>query len=438
MRPSRAYRSSGLLRSLTLLRTFLVASALILGVGAVVLSSTLSGTLRAAALEDNARATAAFVDAVLAPTVVRGGRVVAPRRPAALTRTLRRPRSIRGASVWARDGRLVFSTSRPGQVGRRARSAPEARETLRAGVAQAALVDTPRSAGVVKIWSPIFGSAGRPLGVAEVELEGAVLDQASAELDRTIWIAVALVLGGLWLALAVLVRGASWRLRRQNEDLQARSRDLSESTKQLEETLLETIATLNAAVEARDPYTAGHSQRVRRVALAIGRELGLPAKHLGSLGTAAVFHDIGKIGMPDAILTKPDTLSRSEAAVMREHVTRGAEIVGRIASFNDSVAAVRHHHERWDGLGYPDGLAGDDVPLEATIIALADAWDAMTTDRPYASALQLNEALQEIHAGRGKQFNPIVVDAFLTVAKRRPAEVLPLDGPVTVPAVVVA
>jgi putative nucleotidyltransferase with HDIG domain len=213
---------------------------------------------------------------------------------------------------------------------------------------------------------------------------------------------------------------------------------LLDTTRQLEETLLEIIATLNAAVEARDPYTAGHSQRVRRIALAIGRELGLPAKQLGALGTAAVFHDIGKIGMPDAILTKPDTLSRSESTLMRDHVTRGAEIISRVASFQDSVPAILHHHERWDGRGYPDGLQGTAIPVEAAIIGLADAWDAMVTDRPYRAALQLSEALEEIRAGRGRQFNPAVVDAFLAVAKRQPADVLPSEESLAYGAVVVA
>jgi putative nucleotidyltransferase with HDIG domain len=440
MRQLRAHRSSGLLRSLTLLRTFLFASAAILAVGAVVLSSTLSGKLRELALEDNARDVSLYVDAVLSPALVRGDRVVAtPAARRRLARTTQRPRDVRAVSVWARDGRLVFSTSRPKQVGRRLRLAPEARMAMRTRAPQAALVERSGSSPtVVTVWSPVLSSTKRVVGTTEVTLDGAVLDEATARFGRTIWIAVAAVLGVLWLALAVLVRGASWRLRRQNDDLEYRSRDLLDSTRQLEETLLETIATLNAAVEARDPYTAGHSQRVRRVALAVGRELGLPVRQLGALGTAALFHDIGKIGMPDAILTKPDTLSASESAIMREHVSRGAEIVSRIASFHDSVPAVRHHHERWDGLGYPDGLAGEEIPLEAAIIGLADAWDAMTTDRPYASALELHDALREIREGRGKQFNPAVVDAFLGVARRRPADVLPPDSPIPLPTVVVA
>jgi len=289
---------------------------------------------------------------------------------------------------------------------------------------------------VVKVWAPLRSAKGRPVGAAEVSLDDSVVNDTLPASSRTIWLAVGIVFGVLWLVLATLVRGASWRLRTQNEDLAAHSRELTESSRRLEETLLETIETLNAAVEARDPYTAGHSQRVRRVALAIGRDLRLSPKQLGALGTAALFHDIGKIGMPDSILTKPDRLSPAEASVMREHATRGAEIVSRISSLHDSVPAIRHHHERWDGLGYPDGLSGEDIPLEAAIIAIADAWDAMTTARPYAVALHLSEAMRQIRAGRGKQFNPLVVDTFLEMARRRPAEILPPEAQTAAVAVV--
>ena len=215
---------------------------------------------------------------------------------------------------------------------------------------------------VVRVWAPLHSARGRVVGATEVALDDDVVNAMIDEATRTIWLAVALVFGVLWLVLALLVRGASERLRGNTDDLAARSHDLVESSRELEATLLETIETLNAAVEARDPYTAGHSQRVRRVSLAIGRELRLPTRQLGALATGALFHDIGKIGMPDSILTKPEKLDRAEAAIMREHVTRGAEIVSRISSLKDSVPAIRHHHERWDGLGYPDRLAGTDVP----------------------------------------------------------------------------
>jgi putative nucleotidyltransferase with HDIG domain len=433
----RAYRSSELVRSLTLLRTFLLASAAILAIGAVALSSTLSNGLREQALEDNARDVSSYANAVLAPSLVRGSRVVVTPRARRLMQTVRLTDDVRGLNVWSRDGHLLFSTTQPGRVGKRVSRGPDLRNTIRTGRPSADVVDPAGKARpVVKVWAPLLSSRGRPVGATEVALDERVLVQAVADYPHTIWLWVGIVLGVLWLVLALLVRSASSRLLRQNDDLAFRSRELTESTRQLEETLLETIETLNAAVEARDPYTAGHSQRVRRVALAIGQELRLSAKHLGALGTAALFHDIGKIGMPDSILTKPEPLSRAEAAVMREHVTRGAEIVSRISSLQDSVPGIRHHHERWDGLGYPDGLSGEEIPLEAAIIGLADAWDAMTTDRPYAVALSLNDALMQIRSGRGKQFNPVVVDAFADVAKRHPAEILPPEAPTATVAVV--
>jgi putative nucleotidyltransferase with HDIG domain len=430
MRRVREYRSSGLGQSLTLLRALLLASAAILALGAVALSSKLSDDLRAAALDDTALDVGAYADAVVAPALLRSGEIAA--RPAArrrLARSIRLPTEVRGLNVYARDGRLVFSTTHPNRVGRR-RSSPDLRETVESGSPSASLVEVPgESPSVVKVWAPLHTASGRVVGVTEVGLDDSAVEQIVDDARSTVWYAVGLVFGILWIVLAIFVRGASARMHSQHEDLEARSHELVESSKALEATLLETIETLNAAVEARDPYTAGHSQRVRRVSLAIGRELRLSARQLGALATAALFHDIGKIGMPDAILTKPGTLDRAEASVMRQHVTRGAEIVARISSLADCVPAIRHHHERWDGLGYPDRLSGSGIPVEAAIIAIADAWDAMTTDRPYAVALDADEAMVQIHAGRGKQFNPAVVDAFLSVAERRPAEIMPAGAP---------
>jgi len=422
MRRVRRYRSSGFGRSLTLLRAFLLVSAIILVLGAVALSSTLSGDLRAAALYDTALDVGAYSDAVLAPALVRDGKIASsPAARRRLVRWIRLPSDVRGLNVYARDGRLAFSTTRPNRVGRR-RSSPDLRETLESGVPSATLTaDT----SVVRVWAPLHSASGQVAGATEVALDDSAVEQIVDDTRSTVWYAVGLVFAILWLLLAIFVRGASARMHAQHEDLEARSHDLVESSRALEATLLETIETLNAAVEARDPYTAGHSQRVRRVSLAIGRELRLSARQLGALATAALFHDIGKIGMPDTILTKPGRLDRAEAAVMRHHATRGADIVARISSLSESVPAIRHHHERWDGLGYPDRLSGADIPVEAAIIAIADAWDAMTTDRPYAVALDVDDAMLQIHAGRGKQFNPAVVDAFLSVARRRPADILP-------------
>jgi putative nucleotidyltransferase with HDIG domain len=437
---SRVHRSAGLIRSLTLLWSFVLASGTILVVAALVLSSVLTQRFREQMLDDSARQVALYTRSVLNPTFVRGERVVARGRSRRrLARTVRTTPEFRQISVWSRSGRLVASTA-PGRA--TPKPAEEAAATMRAGRArgQVALVSSGRGRATrtrraVIVWSPLVAAGGRPVGVAQFVLDPGRLDASVARASRTVWLVVGIVFAILWLALVLLVRGAAARLSRQNEALDARSRELAETTRLVEESLLETIETLNAAVEARDPYTAGHSQRVRRVALAIGRELQLTAKQMGALGTAALFHDVGKIGIPDAILTKAGPLEPAEAAIMREHVTRGAEIVAKVSSFQDAVPAIRHHHERWDGLGYPDGHDGEQIPLEAAVIGLADAWDAMTTDRPYAHGLSLNEAMLQIRSGRGKQFSPVVVDAFWQVAKRRPADVLPPEVPASVVAV---
>ena len=132
--------------------------------------------------------------------------------------------------------------------------------------------------------------------------------------------------------------------------------------------------------------------------------------------------------MPDGILVKPAKLDYWEYAQMKTHSAEGARIVEKFGRLREAVPIIRHHHERWDGSGYPDGLAGDAIPLEAAIVGLADAWDAMTTDRPYHRALTENEALAEIRAGRGTQFSPVVVDAFFFAAALLPDE-LGLDEP---------
>jgi putative nucleotidyltransferase with HDIG domain len=399
-----------------------------------VLSAVLSKSLREQALDDNAHHVSLYTNTVLAPTLVRGKRIVITSRSLRRLRaTVRARGDVTGVSVWSRTGRLLTSTYPRRKA---ARPDPEMLTALRTRRPLAELADVPVKPGgsqqtrrQIVVWTPLLSSNGRAAGVAEITVRPRILDSSVATATRSVWTAVAIVFAVLFLTIAVLVRGASARLARQNDAFQNRSRELLDSSRRLEESLLETVETLNAAVEARDPYTAGHSQRVRRVALAVGRDLGLSSKQLGTLGTAALFHDVGKIGIPDSILTKAGPLERVEAAIMREHVLRGAEIVSKVSSFQDAVPAIRHHHERWDGLGYPDGLSGEEIPLEAAIIGLADAWDAMTTDRPYAVALSLNDALMQIRSGRGKQFNPSVVDSFTEVAKRRPAEVLPPETP---------
>jgi diguanylate cyclase (GGDEF)-like protein/putative nucleotidyltransferase with HDIG domain len=195
-------------------------------------------------------------------------------------------------------------------------------------------------------------------------------------------------------------------LGRAAKTIQAQNSSLEEANRLLRERSTAAMESLSATVDARDSYTAGHSRRVRDLSLAIGRELALSSAELDVLAYAALFHDIGKLAVPDSILLKPSSLSESEWEVMRRHPEEGARIIGRLGFLDAAVSAIRHHHENYDGNGYPDGRSGEDIPISARIIHVADAIDSMLTDRVYRAARPAEKALAEIRGRAGTQFCP--------------------------------
>jgi putative nucleotidyltransferase with HDIG domain len=188
----------------------------------------------------------------------------------------------------------------------------------------------------------------------------------------------------------------------------------------LERGYLDTIRALASAIDAKDPYTRGHSERVASLSVDIARELGLEGKAMKTLEFAGVLHDIGKIGVPEQLLRKPARLTPEETTLVRSHAVVGAEIVEGIAFLREAEPAIRHHHERWDGKGYPDGLSGEAIPLVARIVNAADTWDACTSERPYQRAYSAPEVVAILASLRGAQIDPKVHDAILRVVERRP------------------
>ncbi len=182
--------------------------------------------------------------------------------------------------------------------------------------------------------------------------------------------------------------------------------------RRLKDTFLHTAEALAEAVNSRDPYTGGHVRRVEGYSLTLAGPLGLSAIEGENLRLAAIMHDIGKIGVDDAILRKGGDLTAEEEAVMRRHPEIGARILGLVDEMKDVIPGVRHHHERFDGGGYPDGLKGKNIPLEARIIAITDAYDALTTERPYRGAVEKEEALHRLREGSWTHFDPFLVEIF--------------------------
>jgi len=179
------------------------------------------------------------------------------------------------------------------------------------------------------------------------------------------------------------------------------------------ELLLGTVRALVAAVDAKEPYTADHSTHVAELALRLGHALDLPAERLRTLEFAALLHDVGKIGVPDSILTKPGKLDAAEWEHIRRHPARSAEIVGQLESMSEIADIVRHHHERMDGNGYPDHLAGEAIPFLARILAVVDVYEALTSDRGYRRAMPETAARDVLRGGAGTHLDAALVEAFL-------------------------
>ena len=206
-----------------------------------------------------------------------------------------------------------------------------------------------------------------------------------------------------------------------------RSKEMYAGTRQLLESMAD-------AVDLRDPYTGGHSRRVAEHSRGILRELNISGPEADLIYVAARVHDIGKIGVPDAILHKPGRLNPQEKRIMASHAERGAELLARYADFARGVAIVLHHHERWNGRGYPKKLKGLEIPFGARIIAVVDSFDAMTSDRPYRSALSIAQAAHILSKGRGLQWDPALVDAFLRhLAAAQPAPAAPVPDVAPIP-----
>ncbi|SPD76072.1 HD domain / HAMP domain protein [uncultured Desulfobacterium sp.] len=201
---------------------------------------------------------------------------------------------------------------------------------------------------------------------------------------------------------------------------------LAKYTRDLEEAYVSIVKVVAAAIDARDSYTHGHSARVAQLSLLIGKQIGLSEVELGDLEVACLFHDVGKIKTPDSILLKPGRLNQAEYQEMMQHAQYGAVILSWAPSLAKYIPSTRHHHEWHNGKGYPDGLIGNDIPLFAAIISIADAFDAMTSDRPYRKGRFEEEALREIARMSGTQFRPYLVGVFLELMEKNRVQDTPI------------
>ena len=202
---------------------------------------------------------------------------------------------------------------------------------------------------------------------------------------------------------------------KQMDEIKQINEKLEDSKEQLEQAYLDMIQTLRYTVEAKDSYTRGHSDRVSEYSVLIGEKLGLSEEQIKTLRIGGLFHDIGKIGIPDSILLKPAKLTDDEYSQIKNHPSIGAHILGSAVIFKDIIPIVKHHHERYDGTGYPSKLKGEEIPYMARIAAVADTFDAMTSRRSYRGPIDIEHVKEEIKRCEGTQFDPQIAEAFLDI-----------------------
>lgn len=217
----------------------------------------------------------------------------------------------------------------------------------------------------------------------------------------------------------VEVRGAaeiadlSSSFNRMSESIDRAMGDLKKAARENHELFINSVRALAAAIDAKDPYTRGHSERVARYAVSIARAMELPPEEVRKVRLSALLHDVGKIGIDDRILRKPTALTDEEFEVMKTHPVKGAAIMSAIPQLSDVVPGMKHHHEKWEGGGYPDGLKGEEIPLLARIVSVADTFDAMTTTRPYQKAMEISYVIQRIQSLAGTRFDKRITDVLV-------------------------
>ncbi|MFQ6001830.1 MAG: HD-GYP domain-containing protein [Anaerolineae bacterium] len=411
---------------LTLLSKFSLLSFLFMAATGLILGWALTKQLERTTLNQAAREAGAQVDRLISP-LLEGLELEYPLDSdsyAEIDRVVREAvlsESIVRVKIWNTRGVVVYSNATD-LVGR---SFPVEEDLERALdgefamkisdlTAEEHVEERGKFARLMEIYVPILSpDSGRVIGVYEVYHTPDHLKEHIDDSRRVLWSGLVMGFGALYVGLFGIVRSASQTLVKQNIELERLTESLGHSLKDLERSYLGTVEALRTAVEVKDKYTAGHSQRVAEYAVQLGRLAGLSEEELKSLEEAALFHDIGKIGIPEEILNKPGRLTDDEYQMVKAHPQRGEEILKPVPFMEDRIPLVRHHHERYDGSGYPDGLRGEEIPLGARILLVADTFDALTSSRAYRPAYSQKEAISILLQSKGTQLDPRLVDLFV-------------------------
>ena len=411
---------------------FAALSLVLVGATGFGLSRYLAHSVRSGETSDAARQVQERVSGQITPRLS-AEQVLAPLTGAAYTafdqfvKESIIPTGTQQVKIWRWDGTLIYDSSSPSQIGQVFPISGELAPAFGGDIATR--VVSPEEPALSEVGGPegVAGSNSQKLLAvyAPLTFEGTTNVTAALEirelyapvaariqsLESTIYVGVAGAMGFLYAALLLIVARAFQTVGRNRRQLLRRSQELKRS----HDSLLQVLA---VALDLRDRATRGHSLRAGRLALALGRELGLSEDELSYLEQAAMLHDVGQIGLPGEILAKPSTLTRDEWEEVQKHPELAYQAVRDVPFLRQAAEIMIAHHERYDGGGYPLGLKGEKIPLAARVFAVADAYDAITSDRPYRKAASHTTAVDEIRRNAGTQFDPRVVEAFLAADRK--------------------
>lgn len=435
------------MKRLTLVQEYAVRSAVFVGIMAVVLGLVLTYAIREVSLQTAVQTAVLMADEMVLTHVTEqdfAAGELPPATVAELRRMVKRElpgTDIMAMKIWSPEGRLMFSSDASDDLGTSFARHPALSKALGGELSREIATQADeenenqyaRQGPVMEIYSPIKGTSDTaPLGVFEIYQSYAPVAASIRQMIGLIWLTILLGAIPSYLLQLRFVQNAASQLDVAKSALLEVNNRLEVSLDDMAMHSLGTLQALVAAVDAKDSYTARHSIAVTDYAVAIGRRLSLSGEQLVALERAGLLHDLGKIGTPESVLLKGSNLTADEYDVIKEHPEMGGHIVETIPFVADLMPAVRSHHERWDGTGYPDGLAGEAIPLLARILAVADAFDAMTSDRPYRAKLAIAEAAAEMVLFKNSQFDPDVVDALLAAVAADEIKVVIHDIPMRV------
>jgi putative nucleotidyltransferase with HDIG domain len=410
--------------------SFAVWSAVVVAAFTAGVTALATQQVAALSVESSARSLAAAVNGAIVHTLT--SEQLADLKPSelrALDEVIKASTSsdvIRQVKIWSPSYEVVYSSFDPSEVGKvypdydnvKAALAGEVAFDVNTSDKDESEREAEAFGDVVEVYSPILDRpGGKVLGVFEVYQNYGPIRERMVQRLWVVW-GLSLLAGVLlYLVQLTVVKRAADRLRETEDEVEEMNGRLESSMRDIEEHSIGTLQALIKAVDAKDSYTAHHSLGVTDLAAATGRRIGLSGDELRLLERAALLHDIGKIGVPEAVLLKPGALDAGEYLTVQEHSDMGARIIESIPFLKDLVPVVRYHHERWDGSGYPHFLSGERIPLLARVLAVADAFEAMTSDRPYRRAMDVPDAVAELRRNAGSQFDPRIVEALLAAVE---------------------